>query len=105
MALHAPPGKIGDSVCSHCLRNLEPATSVGGFCSSSCADSAKAGYGGVQERLGEGYLAFRRTCDEKNLLFPLIAARLACDVVAGALPLMTGPLIPLWCSCSVFSWD
>lgn len=41
VALHAPPGKIGESVCSHCLRNLAAGAGLAGFCSQACADAAK----------------------------------------------------------------
>lgn len=86
VALHAPPGRIAASVCPHCLRSLaqNSAALSGGFCSPDCAHRAAAGYGGVQRRLGESYAAFRKSCEDNNLLFPLIAARLACDVAAGA---------------------
>lgn len=84
VALHAPPGRIAASVCAHCLRNLGLDAAPDGFCCRACAEAAQAGYGGLQAKLGEGYARYRRDCEEKGLLFPLIAARLACDVAAGA---------------------
>lgn len=42
------------------------------------------GYAAVQDRLGSAYSTFRKSAEDQGLLFPLIAGRLACDVVAGA---------------------
>jgi len=70
-----PNAKPG-SVCLHCLSQM-PSGTPGNkrFCSDACETSARSGYYAIQSRLDLSHL--EAYCRQKNLIFPLLACRLA----------------------------
>ena len=59
---------------------------AGYFCSRACASDAWSKYHAVETAASKAWAPLVRHCVQHGLKFPLLAARLACEIVAGASP-------------------
>ena len=87
VAAHPPHNR--EDLCHACLRSLPPAhvkhaASGKLLCSPACAQDAERRYLSAQASAAGGFAAFERSCAERDVLHPMLAARLALLVVQGA---------------------